>query len=335
LNGIRYSIFFLQKGIINGRIVHFRGEYNVKNLREFARRLIPQKIVTELNDLNSFNATLQQTITDNKVFALFITESSPVSLRYKMPCFQLSNFIKCTTINSKNIEKNFLESLKKSFHISVIDSFTKEKLYILKESSLNDGGVPLNLVSTQSFSSSEILDFFKAHKFLDLPRLSSTAHFYDLCPSWFSDTIDSMNIKKVVCIIFITNSESQQPNFLFDSKQRTKFVKQINNDAFLKPNAQFSYIYHNVQTDFMEKLFKSSKILLKDNDLSALEKKVFLLKRISEKHVLFNWIDMEENDLVEKIKTNLKNVMNEKLKLEYKLTIPQFFHESSQVFLKL
>ena len=325
-------------GIIDGRIVHFRGEYNVKNLREFARRLIPQKIVTELRDLNAFNSTLQQAITGNKVFALFVTESNQVSLRYKMPCFQLSNFIKCTTINSKNVDKSFADALERYYHIGVIDSFTKEQLIILKESSLNSVSVPLSLVKTQTFTSSEILDFLKTNKFLEIPRLSSTAHFYDLCPSWFSDAVDSVYIKKVICVIFISNSATQEPHYLFDAKEKTKLRKQINNDAYLKQNAQITYIYRNIQTDFVEKLLKSSKNFQKDKEnLSLIGNKVFFLKRISEKHALFNWLEVEDGtssvDLVEKIKINLKNIFNEKLKLDYKLTIPQFFHESYQVYL--
>ena len=59
-------------GIIDGRIVHFRGEYTVKNLREFARRLIPQKLVYEVNDMKSFNASLAQSLTDNKGIHIYI-----------------------------------------------------------------------------------------------------------------------------------------------------------------------------------------------------------------------------------------------------------------------
>ena len=35
-------------GIINGRIHHFRGEFSLKNLREFARKLMPPKVVIEV-----------------------------------------------------------------------------------------------------------------------------------------------------------------------------------------------------------------------------------------------------------------------------------------------
>ena len=321
-------------GIIDGRIVHFRGEYTVKNLREFARRLIPQKLVSEPADLKSFNSTLEQAIADNKVFALFITQSSPVSLRYKMPCFQLSNFVKCTTISSKAIDTHFGDLLHKHFRIDVKDNFVKEKLVIFKES-IPYSALDINLVSAQSFSSMEILDFLKRHRFLDMPRLSTSAHFYDLCPSWSSDVTDSMYTKKALCVILISSSATQTPHFLFDSKYKTKFIKLINNDVFLKQTAQFSYIYHNIQSDFIEKLLKSAKIQVKDNNWSYLESKVFILKRVSEKHAMFNWLDIGQdstmNELLDKIKLNLKNYLNEKQKLDYKLTIPNFYHESSQV----
>ena len=207
---------------------------------------------------------------------MFITQSSPVSLRYKMPCFQLANFVKCVTINSKTVDKEFADSLQKHFHVGVhVDHFVKEQLIIFKESIPYDART-LNIVKTESFSSAEILEFLRTHRFLDLPRMSSSAHFYDLCPSWSSDTADSEYTKKVLCVILISNSMTQQPHFVFDAKYKTKFIKIINNDAYLRQNAQFTHVHHNVQSDFIEKLLKSSKMQLKDNNWSGLESKGIL-----------------------------------------------------------
>ena len=36
-------------GIINGRVVHFRGDYTLKNLKEFVRKLIPARITVEVS----------------------------------------------------------------------------------------------------------------------------------------------------------------------------------------------------------------------------------------------------------------------------------------------
>lgn len=84
-------------GIINGRIHHFRGEFNIKNLRDFVRKLIPTKTVTEVNEMN-LNYTLAQTIAENKVFALFVSNANQLTLRYQVPCFQMINFMKCAYI---------------------------------------------------------------------------------------------------------------------------------------------------------------------------------------------------------------------------------------------
>ena len=310
-------------GVLDGKIFRFRGEYTVKNLREFARRLIPQKLVTHLDNVASFNLTLHETLGDNRVFALFISQSNNqvnhVSLRFKMPCFQLASFIKCAYINAKKSDQTFPSSLKKHFNILILDDFNREKLFILKESE------PINLVTTQSsFTSSDIFDFLAANKFLDLPRLSSMAHFFDICPP------------ENLCVILIANSATQKPSFLFEAKLKEKLLKQINNEAYLKQSARLTYVYSNVQTDFVDKLLKSLKTQsFKDANLSWLEKRVFILKRVSEKHALLNWFEMKDdddlNELVDRMRTYVKNVFSEKLRLDYKMTTPLFYHESSQV----
>lgn len=91
-------------GIINGRVHHFSGEYTLKNLKEFVRKLIPVKTVVEVDESN-LNTTLHQTIIDNKVLALFVHSSNQLTLRYQMPCFQMSNFIRCSSINTSIYEK--------------------------------------------------------------------------------------------------------------------------------------------------------------------------------------------------------------------------------------
>ena len=278
---------------------------------------------------------MEQTISDNKVLILFVSQSNQVSLRFKMPCFQLSHFVKCATISSKSVDKVFADSLLKIFYVNILDSLTKEKLYAFKDTTLVETNLPSSIVKTETFSSTEILDFITAHKFLDLPRLSSTDHFYELCPSWSVDVDDSATTKQAICVILMTNSDKKEPNFIFDAKHKAKFIRQISNDAFLKQNAQFTYIYHNVQTDFIEKLLKSSKIQLANNDRSLIEKKVLFLKRVSEKHAIFSWldlyIDVTKNEFLDRIKATLRSILGEKQKLEYKLLIPLLYHESSQV----
>jgi hypothetical protein len=84
-------------GVINGRVYHFRGEYTLKNLREFVRRLTPAKLMVEV-DQASFNRTLNEAIAENKVLAVFGSFKSEVTLRYQMPCFVMSANVKCAFV---------------------------------------------------------------------------------------------------------------------------------------------------------------------------------------------------------------------------------------------
>lgn len=316
-------------GIIDGRIVHFRGgDYTLKNLREFARRLVPPKLVTDISnyDLNTFNQTLDKTLGDNKVFALFIqskaseTSSSEVTLRFKMPCFQLSHFIKCTTLNPKQNtwDKNFLTLIEKFYRIQVKDS--KEKLYIFK----GPARPALQLTSSQqTLNFNEILDFFNANKFLDLSRLSSSAHFYDLCP-----TESTSNHAHIVCVIFVTSSTEESATAIF--LKSAKFLKEITSKS--DNSVQFTYVHHNIQTDFIEKLLKSSRMTLTDNNWRELEKKVFFVKRISEKYAKFNWLDIDpDTSTPEHLLSSIK-LASKTLKFEHKFAIPNFYNESSSGF---
>lgn len=86
-------------GIVNGRVHHFRGDFSLKGLREFARKLIPARTVAELTR-DTFNVSLAKVIAENRVFALFVSTSasSQLTLRYQVPCLQMTHFIKCSYI---------------------------------------------------------------------------------------------------------------------------------------------------------------------------------------------------------------------------------------------
>lgn len=90
-------------GIVNGRVYHFHGsDFTTKQLREFARKLIPARTVALVNQDN-INSTLTHTIAENRVFALFVSNANQLTLRFQVPCFQLSNFIKCAYIKQSNL----------------------------------------------------------------------------------------------------------------------------------------------------------------------------------------------------------------------------------------
>ena len=89
------------EGVINGKVFHFRGDFSLKSLREFVRKLIPAKLIAEVTK-RDFNETLHEAISDNKALAVFVYHSNQVSLRYQMPCFQMSSYIKCVSLKQSN-----------------------------------------------------------------------------------------------------------------------------------------------------------------------------------------------------------------------------------------
>lgn len=90
----------------------------------------------------------------------------------------------------------------------------------------------------------------------------------------------------------------------------------------------------DVQTDFIEKVARNSKLKLNnENNKSNIENKILILKRLDEKYVQFDWLDILNDDLdfFDKIKSNLKLFTSNDEKLQHRMIIPQFYEESSQV----
>lgn len=118
---------------------------------------------------------------------------------------------------------------------------------------------------------------------------------------------------------------------------KVKLLKKLKADDYLARNAQLAYVYIDLQSDFVEKLAKISKSKsTNENNKSNIENKIIILKRLDEKYVQFDWLlDLtnKNSDLefVDEIKSNLKYYINNEDRLQYKMIIPHFYEESSQV----
>lgn len=139
----------------------------------------------------------------------------------------------------------------------------------------------------------------------------------------------------------MANSETRRPGFVFDSSSAGKLARKLKNDEFIKQNAQFTYFYSNVQSDFAERLSKHSKL----KSVSKLEDKVIILRRMDEKYSEFGWLDVEMplsdemgdkldwTQVIEEVKANLRQVMGGEKRLKFKMQIPIFYSESQQVII--
>lgn len=77
----------------------------------------------------------------------------------------------------------------------------EEALFLFKENlqgnSVNGAAYkPAFNIRARELSYPSVLQTFEQNKFLHLPRISSTQHFYDLCTSWSNqNNLDEMLVK--------------------------------------------------------------------------------------------------------------------------------------------
>ncbi len=105
-------------------------------------------------------------------------------------------------------------------------------------------------------------------------------------------------------------------------------------DEFFKKLARFSTVFYDVQAEFFEKLGKTLKIKPADHKgpESFFKNKLIVLKRLDEKYAqfeVFDFQDTESEALMKQQLEALKQVLKTTKKLEHKITIPDFYDESS------
>lgn len=327
-------------GIVNFKVYHFSGEYNLKNLREFVRKLIPAKLITEVNYQN-FNQTLRETIDENKVFALFASHSNQLTLRYQMPCLQMTVNIKCASIKLNSVDSTFSQYLIDSYNIYLPSVSDKQEIFLLFKENLslnkNKEHKPVHQQYSNEISFASILQTFETNKFLSLPRLSSSQFYFDLCSSWSLAQTDFDTNVKLICVIFITQKWLKpEASSFFNAEFRMKLIRKVANDNYMKQTAQFTYVYFDVQSDFIEKITKNSKlkpIESDNNNKSLFENKVVLLKRLNDKYAQFDIFDLEMQKTTEQIVDSIKELINTitigTRKLSFKMPTPEFYDESS------
>lgn len=337
-------------GVINGRVYHFRGEYTIKNLRDFVRKLIPSKLMIEADQYN-FNRTIYESMEENKVLAVFASFSNQVTLRYQMPCYLMSSNVKCAFIKLGAIDNDFREYLSENYKLDLAESKLEreEIMYVFKEN-LNAPATsidkfsykPAYNVRAKELTYASILQTLEEQKFLHLPRVTSTQHFYDLCTSWSQTDLDELtpNAEKMICVLIVADSTIKSPNFLFNENQKSKFLKKLTGDDYFKRHARFAYIYVDQQTEFFARLTRTLKIkpVESDKNKSFFENKIILLKRLDNRQAQFEVYDFKdtEKDLLMKQQLDaLKQVLRTTKKLEFKMNIPQFHDETTQNLLNL
>ena len=259
-------------GVVNGRTRRFRGEFTLRNLREFARQLVAyaravQPIVATGGGggdalLAELRACLSQAVErDNKPLALFVHVAAHATLRFQVPCLQLTGKMKCASLRiaDKKQAGEVATIMRAHFRVDVDvedDVFAQRHEMLLvfkerKEVSASGGGggaihAPVHVSHEAEMAYETVVRVLEANKHLHLPRLSSLHHLLDLCTT--SDH------EREWCVLVVAQKSTAQPDALFDAAKRTRLLRAIDSHGYLATRATFVYVFADVQTDFVERM---------------------------------------------------------------------------------
>ncbi|KAK3104728.1 hypothetical protein FSP39_008781 [Pinctada imbricata] len=289
--------------VINGRVTYFKGQASLSNLREFVRKLFPDKLVLKIDNTNI--NTFLNGWSDNLARAVFFGQKPDPSARFMAPALYYKNYVAFGYINAKSPEA---EEILKQFSINKY----RETLLMFNE----DMTSPAATISMQHLQRSTMDEVIESNKFLILPRISSQSHFEELCP-------EGMRAKrKKLCVVLITQKA--------DENQRTLFRKYLQRSSLANHDrVRFTYVYKETQGSVIETLNKR-----KSPDIGSDTLKIAILWRMERNHLSYEWLkwgySIHDQPVSEKeLEERVHYLLNSGDSLAFKTILPEFYNEHS------
>uniref|UniRef100_A0A0N5C681 J domain-containing protein n=1 Tax=Strongyloides papillosus TaxID=174720 RepID=A0A0N5C681_STREA len=228
--------------VVEGRIIHFRPESSIidaKMIRHFALTAIPTHFIVKIYDYSALRRFLDQWETSNKISVLILSQKENPRMRHLLNAMQFSSFARFGYFYLTDSTDS--HAIRTALNIQYS---TYDHVMIFNDNPQNGPVAKLTLSSgiSKRQEMEQIINLINHHKFLSMPRISSTDYFEEICP------VSSRSYKKICVILPVMDSDTDK-NFITTFR---RFVIGFKNTLH-NENLRFSYIYINQQWDFMEK----------------------------------------------------------------------------------
>uniref|UniRef100_A0A0K0E766 J domain-containing protein n=1 Tax=Strongyloides stercoralis TaxID=6248 RepID=A0A0K0E766_STRER len=294
--------------VVEGRIIHFRTESSLldsKMIRHFALNAIPTHFITRINDYPALRRFLDQWEVSNKISILILSQKENPRMRHLLNAMQFSTFAKFGYFYLTDSTDS--KAIKSALNIQYSNH---DHIMIFNDNPQNGPVARLVLNSGSKRQEMEqIINLINHHKFLSMPRISSTEYFDEICP------VSSRSYKQICVILPVMESDADK-DFI---KTFRRFVIGFKNTLH-NENFHFSYIYINQQWDFMEKF--TDLITPSDNEKDGKTIDILVLWRYENDRTKVMWLpDAWTNDeskisiFADSLLNNLDKVVAGSLKL--------------------
>uniref|UniRef100_A0A7E4VFG4 DnaJ homolog subfamily C member 16 n=1 Tax=Panagrellus redivivus TaxID=6233 RepID=A0A7E4VFG4_PANRE len=224
--------------VVEGRVVHYRHAFqhlSAKNIRLFARDVIPTTFLQRITSHNGLRRFLDQWEPTNKVSILMLGAKEEPRLRYLLTAMKYSHFARFAYVHLSTHHEDMRE-LRVALNIGCTNC---ENVIVFKENPASGEANRMTVTTTQ-FSSEQLATFIEKNKFLTLPRLSSMQYFDDLCPT------SSRSLRHYCVILPVVDDASEAP--YVDVLRSYLEAHPISEKQRLK----VAYVYVNRQSAFFE-----------------------------------------------------------------------------------
>uniref|UniRef100_A0A914W4S8 DnaJ homolog subfamily C member 16 n=1 Tax=Plectus sambesii TaxID=2011161 RepID=A0A914W4S8_9BILA len=255
--------------VVEGRVIHYRGPYQAKSIRMFARDVLPPSFMVRISDYYSLKRFLDLWSSTNKVSVLMFGDKEKPKLRYMLTAMKYSTFARFAYVHLT--DEAPIQEMRDALSIRCASC---ESVLIFNE--FPENGPVAHITSMKQLSPESINSLIENNKYLVLPRLSSQSHMDDLCP------VSSRNPRRLCAILIVSDRPAEGSHV-------SAFRDFVLTHKYETDRIRFTYMYADKQRAFVD-AFKPQSVNTKDEELSVDHRDVVIVWRVEQSKARYTWL---------------------------------------------
>uniref|UniRef100_A0A4W6G974 DnaJ homolog subfamily C member 16 n=1 Tax=Lates calcarifer TaxID=8187 RepID=A0A4W6G974_LATCA len=286
-------------GVINGKVTFFHYAVAKEHLRQFVEDLLPQRLVTDKNDVQFLNSWHEL----NKPHVLLFDQVPVVPLLYKLTAFAYKDYLQFGYVDQGLSET---ANLQKQFNINTY----APTMLVFKENI----DKPADIIQAKGMKKQIIDEFMSNNKFLLAPRLVNQKLFDELCP------VKQFHRRRKYCVLLITRDEE---TFSFGNQAFLSFAS-----TNTKEVVRFAYVYQQLQQPLCDILMQNKDSAQSPPQVVILERRNAAGKALFKPVTAWNGSEEDKQRLVEE----LERLQKDPSILTHDAMLPELNNEFASMF---
>ncbi|WKX92905.1 hypothetical protein Q1695_010715 [Nippostrongylus brasiliensis] len=282
-------------------------EFYLRDVREFARDVIPRTFMLIINSHDGLSSFVNYWEQSNKI-AVVVLGAAPVPrMRYLLPAMKYSHFARFAYIHLSS-PSDEVASIREDLSIKCRQC---ENVLIFNDLPGSGPVARLSISNINQLTMDALKNLIENNKWINLPRLSSPEYLDELCPV-------SSRSPRHICVILPVMDSSEDEGYLNSFRA---FVRQ-HKAHYTELKVVLTYVYANKQADWIKPFLEKRK-----GDTAANRRDVLVLWRVEHMKARFTWLEAAWGESPEHFQALLGAVISQSIRLDQMASLNNMIDE--------